>query len=797
MGYYLKEEFPLKTLKKTLALMLVVAMMFSFGVIGASAAFDDAKDVNADYAEAVEVMSDLGIIKGLTDTTFGPDSTLTRAQACMFIARITLGTDTAAKLTASSKSFTDVAADYWGYDVIEYCYNAGLIAGYGDGKFGPDDALSSYAFAKMLMAALGVDVSACTGANWQIETAKLFIKTGFSSLVLTAGDFTREVAAQMIYGALFYASDATEGYGVYKNGTLVAYYESAGEAATQAALLDALDSVTANVYTNDTSAVTIKSGATLAKTVFGVTRTSGYDATYGRPGNTYKCSTKAQGTAYGWTNKTKDIAAVPVVTFTAYTKESALFAALGVTGSKDSTGYYVTMTSVWTDGVEDSTGLRVDKTAANPVSGNGVLAEVYATSTENEYILVLVKSYFDKVSKVTAATSLVDRFITISGNNFTTEDFAKGDFVIYTMDNGDIASVVDAAVMTGKMSAYTSAGVYTIDENTYQRNAGFTTDLSGNVGLTKVYFLDAYGYIIYADDVSSSGNYFYVISAGDAYVTVDGYLTPVYTAKVVNTEGSVSTVTTTNTSLDVGLYTYTLNSDGTYMLADVSGQGVTGVTKGSYVLAGATATANAATDFVYVDWNSAGTKVTGTVTVKTGIANVTTATGMTAAYVDANTDGIAEVVFVYNDGTATANTADFVYYLGTYGYNSATKLTSYDVIINGAVTTMTSAEANFSDKVAGMYDVASDKTVSASTAVSTADEIAVVTSGVVYTIDASDALTSVAPVANSVPVYTISASGKTADTTDAVDFTVETEFSTMYIAYNSSSVVTAIYLVVA
>ena len=83
----------MKTLKRTLC--LVLALVLALGTMGvASAAYDDftdADEINAKYAEAVEVTTALGIIDGMTDTTFVPDGNLTRAQAAKIISYIMFG----------------------------------------------------------------------------------------------------------------------------------------------------------------------------------------------------------------------------------------------------------------------------------------------------------------------------------------------------------------------------------------------------------------------------------------------------------------------------------------------------------------------------------------------------------------------------------------------------------------------------------------------------------------------------------------------------------------------------------
>ena len=136
----------MRTLKKTLALVLVVAMMLSFGVIGANAAFTDTSKVNENYAEAVDVLTGIKVIDGVKsgDTyAFQPTGTLTREQAAKIIAYMLLGPTNAQLISkATTQKFSDVAADRWSAGYIEYCANVGIILGTGDGKFDPEGKLT-------------------------------------------------------------------------------------------------------------------------------------------------------------------------------------------------------------------------------------------------------------------------------------------------------------------------------------------------------------------------------------------------------------------------------------------------------------------------------------------------------------------------------------------------------------------------------------------------------------------------------------------------------------------------------
>ena len=59
------------------------------------------------------------------------------------------------KTLASSKtSFEDVFSDRWSSPYIAWCADQGILLGYGNGKFGPADTLTGYQFAKVLLCSL-------------------------------------------------------------------------------------------------------------------------------------------------------------------------------------------------------------------------------------------------------------------------------------------------------------------------------------------------------------------------------------------------------------------------------------------------------------------------------------------------------------------------------------------------------------------------------------------------------------------------------------------------------------------
>lgn len=91
-------------------------------------------DVAADayYAKAVAWAVENGITKGTSETTFHPDETCTRAQGVTFLYRA-LG-----KLAAAQAGFTDVSADSYYADAVNWAAENGVTKGISETLFGPD-----------------------------------------------------------------------------------------------------------------------------------------------------------------------------------------------------------------------------------------------------------------------------------------------------------------------------------------------------------------------------------------------------------------------------------------------------------------------------------------------------------------------------------------------------------------------------------------------------------------------------------------------------------------------------------
>lgn len=111
------------------------------------------------------LMEKLGIISGYSDGTFKPEEYLTRAEAAKMIAAINGYTDEAmeedrAEDEGSEADFDDVDKNHWAYYYIKQGVLDGVISGFGDNTFRPDENVTWEQAVKMLVCAAGYETYA-------------------------------------------------------------------------------------------------------------------------------------------------------------------------------------------------------------------------------------------------------------------------------------------------------------------------------------------------------------------------------------------------------------------------------------------------------------------------------------------------------------------------------------------------------------------------------------------------------------------------------------------------------------
>lgn len=214
----------MKNLSKVLALVLVVAMVFSLAVsAGAATSFKD--DASVNYDEAVQLLSALNVLNGYdTDgdgkgDTFKPGANITRAELTVMLSYMVANEDAVngtyndiAKLNADYKtlcSFADSKA-HWAAGFIAFCAGNGFISGRAADTFDPEGNVTVAEAAVMLLRVLGYDAATeeygttkgtVKGYNTQLDARNAGLLNGLEAVDFFAAA-TREQVAQLFLNAL-------------------------------------------------------------------------------------------------------------------------------------------------------------------------------------------------------------------------------------------------------------------------------------------------------------------------------------------------------------------------------------------------------------------------------------------------------------------------------------------------------------------------------------------------------------------------------------------------------------------
>jgi len=412
----------MKTLKKVLSLVLVVAMVASMCIVGAAAA-EDTK-----YDEAVAVVTGLGIIEG-DGTGYNFTGEVTREQAAKMIAYMLLGKDVAESLKTGTAPFADVAANRWSAGYIAYLKGQGIISGVSDTEFDPTANVTGIAFAKMLLTAIGYGKAGeFEGAAWDINTITFANQEGIFAGSLTASPAnaaTREEAMLYLFNALQVPT-------VNYNKTFESYYVGTSP----------LQSV------EEDKEVEYSLGYLNYKLIKVSTPETTDD--FGRPA----ASWNANGTAIAATVAT----ATPDAVLYGKVNSGALYNAIGKTvADAINKGVQYGEITVTIDGAPNA------YTFTNPIKAGyttdeftnyGATTEVYVSYADGKYSVNVVVwyEYIGTVTKVnkTANTITVDTAdFTISGEALDITGLAKNDVVIFTQGASAVASIAKAEPVVG------------------------------------------------------------------------------------------------------------------------------------------------------------------------------------------------------------------------------------------------------------------------------------------------------------------------------------------------------------
>ena len=104
---------------------------------GSNDVFDDVDSSN-DYYDAIAYVYDYGIVQGYEDGTYRPDNSINRAE----FTKILMEAKYPGEAQTGSACFTDVVASEWYAKYVCLAKDYGVITGYSDGSFKPDQYIN-------------------------------------------------------------------------------------------------------------------------------------------------------------------------------------------------------------------------------------------------------------------------------------------------------------------------------------------------------------------------------------------------------------------------------------------------------------------------------------------------------------------------------------------------------------------------------------------------------------------------------------------------------------------------------
>ena len=203
----------MKNLKKVLALVLAVVMIMGTIAVASAKDYSDVKATD-NYAEAIDILSNLKILDGFEDGTFKAEGTLTRAQAAKIVAIVhnaatngKIQSDIADLYANAQNPFVDCNGN-WALPYINYCRITGLADGMTATTYAPKREVTGVQFLKLMLTTLNFNTSkeGYTGTGWDINVLnranEIGLTAGLADGWKAIAPVKRGEAAQILVNAL-------------------------------------------------------------------------------------------------------------------------------------------------------------------------------------------------------------------------------------------------------------------------------------------------------------------------------------------------------------------------------------------------------------------------------------------------------------------------------------------------------------------------------------------------------------------------------------------------------------------
>lgn len=109
--------------------------------------------IGTEFEESARILAGIGLLSGYPDSTFRPNDNITRGEMVVVASKL-LDEKAVANYKAYSTSFIDTE-EHWAHDYIEFAYENGIVNGYPDGDFRPDNEVTYEEALTMLLNTIG------------------------------------------------------------------------------------------------------------------------------------------------------------------------------------------------------------------------------------------------------------------------------------------------------------------------------------------------------------------------------------------------------------------------------------------------------------------------------------------------------------------------------------------------------------------------------------------------------------------------------------------------------------------
>jgi len=146
---------------RRIVLSLLAASLMLPGLALATS-FTDLDDSNPNYTAIMDLVNQ-GILQGYDDGTFKADQEVTRAETVKIVL-LGAGFDV---MTPTELHFSDVTSDDWYLDYVESAYLSGIVEGYEDGTFLPNQTVTRAEAMKIVLSSVELDYG-LTDEEWYL-----------------------------------------------------------------------------------------------------------------------------------------------------------------------------------------------------------------------------------------------------------------------------------------------------------------------------------------------------------------------------------------------------------------------------------------------------------------------------------------------------------------------------------------------------------------------------------------------------------------------------------------------------